>query len=586
MKPSFLTESSKDFKETETIMSFGANASKNTFDSIFDDVHERMMGEQVDVKNDINMLIKNPALMESYKENLLGALGLSITQESTDMDDVNDIKAQRHLNLCEAVSTLWDNCANDLYTESTKVGQLLPYQAVDFPILVKQHLKVCAKDIIQTEVTKSPLIKKQIERTYIVDPKANGGKGKRYEYPQCFFNDEFKEIWAAGKGFPIKNDWVDISNGLFDYNIIENLTDGDPVRDKLSLDLRITRVKDTDGNEYPVNIRVNLNDKKFLNGDINVKNPSNNEVKDQLNGSVDYLTSTCNLSACNGKIAAVQFSGYVSNELNERHVTMDYAREELEWKIEDGFRMNVPYSLEELTDAKALLDIDLYKKTYDNLTDIQVQMEDANILEYLDKKFDEYKGIEVNPLDFTPFVRSKEFDCEVPSSIVMLQEEYIEKHLKYVIDRLISLISDDAKLEDMTFVIYGNPIYVSLLGNAVNWVTSFGDMVGGVKSNYSYGIMNTGHVKIQVVATSKVNRKTHKGLRLIPFPLNKEQFTFKHYKYTQHILTERNSAYRDPTLPGGSMTNLMATNRCKTVCVQGIQGSIDFVNDDLIVSMT
>ena len=45
--------------------------------------------------------------------------------------------------------------------ESTGVGNLLPIKAVDVPILVKQQLKIATKDIMQTEVTKNPLIKKQ-----------------------------------------------------------------------------------------------------------------------------------------------------------------------------------------------------------------------------------------------------------------------------------------------------------------------------------------------------------------------------------------------------------------------------------------
>ena len=47
--------------------------------------------------------------------------------------------------------------------------------------------------------------------------------------------------------------------------------------------------------------------------------------------------------------------GYLSNELNERAVTFDYAREEREWKIEDGMRADVPYSLEELEHFRKIL---------------------------------------------------------------------------------------------------------------------------------------------------------------------------------------------------------------------------------------
>ena len=38
------------------------------------------------------------------------------------------------------------------------------------------------------------------------------------------------------------------------------------------------------------------------------------------------------------------------------------------------------------------MDMDLYKLTYNDLSDILVQMEDSQILKYLDEQYDKYKG--------------------------------------------------------------------------------------------------------------------------------------------------------------------------------------------------
>jgi hypothetical protein len=162
--------------------------------------------------------------------------------------------------------------------------------------------------------------------------------------------------------------------------------------------------------------------------------------------------------------------------------------------------------------------------------------------------------------------------------------------LKFKIDRLINDVADRAKLEDITFVIYGNPRIISLLDPVVNWVTRPGSTANGVKLDYGYGIMTSGDVKVQVVSTKKVNiaydstEKTFNGLRMIPYPLNKEQMTFKHYKYTTHILTAQNSGYRSPRRPGGSMTYLMGTTRNTTASIQGIQGSMTFSNTPFILN--
>ena len=139
-------------------------------------------------------------------------------------------------------------------------------------------------------------------------------------------------------------------------------------------------------------------------------------------------------------------------------------------------------------------------------------------------------------------------------------------------------------MEDMTFVIYGNPRYIRLLDANVNWVTRPGSTANGVKLDYSYGIMTSGDVKVQVVSTKKVNAQydaaagLHKGLRIIPFPLSKEQMTFKHFKYTTHILTAQNSAYRAADRPGGSMTNIMGVSRYTNAAVQAIQARVDIAN--------
>ena len=571
----FITEASKNFEETQTIGSFTEGVNKNSFEAMYENAYNILMESSINPMVDINLLIKNDALMESFKDTLLEQLRNDCEVYESQAD------TGRYASLYEQTSALFDNCVDDLITESTRVGQLLPIKAIDFPVLIKQNLALASKDIIQTEVTKSPVIKKHIERRWIVDENT----GKRWEYPQCFFKDDFKEIYNAGKGLPIKNTPVDITNGLFNYSIAENLTDStDPTREKITFDLKIVKVNvtATDGDvDVPMDMRINMADSTWLGGQV--KDPKTGEIIDIVTGTVDFINNTVSLSSVNRKVKKVVFAGYLSNELNERTVTFDRTREEHEWKIEDGFRADVPYSLEELEDAKALMDMDLYKLTYNDLSDILVQMEDSKILEFLDSEYDKYKGVELDPLGFNSFIREQVFDCDAKTQTVALQVEYIQKMLKFYIDRFVIDICDTAKIEDMTFVVYGNPRYISLLDPEVNWVVKSGDSVGGVKANHSYGVMNAGGLKIQVVSTMKYDSKDERKLRFIPYPLRDDQFTFKHYKYTTHILTAQNSGYRSATRPGGSMTYLMGTTRNTTASIQGIQGSMSFENTPFIL---
>ena len=577
----FLTESTKNFEETQTIGSFSLGNDKNSFDATFESAYDTLMQSSINPMVDINAMIKQPVIMENFKDTLLSPL----KEDCLEFDQKSD--SSRYSSLYEQTSALFDNCVDDMITESTRVGQLLPIKAVDFPVLIKQNLAIASKDIIQTEVTKSPVIKKHIERRWVVDPKT----GKRWEYPQCFFKDDFKEIYNAGKGLPVKNTPVDITNGIFNYSIAEHLSDSaDPTRERITFDLKIVKATvnvateehpEGEDVEIPMNMRINMSDNVWLGGDV--KHPETGETVDIITGTVDFISNTVSISSINKKVKTIVFDGYLSNELNERTVTFDRTREEHEWKIEDGFRADVPYSLEELEDAKALMDMDLYKLTYNDLSDILVQMEDSKILEFLDQQYDKYKGIELDPLGFNSFIREQEFDCDSNTQTVALQVEYIQKMLKFLIDRFVIDICDTAKIENMSFVIYGNPRYISLLDPEVNWVVKAGDSVGGVKLNYSYGIMNAGGLKIQVVSTMKYNSKDARKLRFVPFPNASDQFTFKHYKYTTHILTAQNSGYRSASLPGGSMTYLMGTTRNTTASIQGIQGSISFKNTPFIL---
>lgn len=574
----FITESGNSFEETATVGGFTMNRDQNDFDAVYTEAANSL--GNIDIRKDINSFINSQEMIDTFKENLLsGFYAESVDVDSSNIGEADMLRGR----LYNEVSQLYDNTIEDLVKESTRVGNLLPIKAVDLPLVVRQHAKCVSKMIIDTEITKSPVIKKQIERTWVVDPKTK----KRWQYPQCFFNEEYKEIFKAGKGLPIDTKKVDLP--LFNFDIIGELTEAAiPARENITIDIQIDKVYLEDGTEVVLRrpMRTNLADGNWVGGVIKetVKNAEGEDVQidDVLTGVVDWVNNTTTLTSASGQVKSVSFRGYLSNEKNERDVTWDYTREDIEWKIEDGFRTDIPYSLEQLEDAKALLDEDLYKKTYVNLNDILVQMEDSQVLDYLNDMFNKYDGAVLDPLDFSPFVCKRRFDCDSTIATTALPSEYIANMLKFTIDRFVIDIADTAKMEDIGFVLYGNPRYISLLDPKVNWVVRSGDMMGGVKLNYSYGVMNSGNTKVQVVSAMKIDAGVMNTLRLVPYPIGKDTITFKHYKYSTHIMTATNSAYRSSDLPGGSATYLMGTSRYVNAHVQGIQGDLAFDNADFI----
>lgn len=569
----FLTESGSDFQQTVTIGSFSNGDSYNSFDDNFTAVANDFKSGGIVVTEDTNNIIRNSDLWENYRDRLIAPIVESCRDKT--WDEYGNVAG-----LANQIKEMMDNRRDMLIRESTSVGQLLPIKMIDFPLIVKDHLKNVIKDVMQCEVTKSPLVKKQIQHTWIVDKQTK----KRYEYPQCFYRNQYREIFDAGKGHKLADTPVAVP--AFNFNIIENLVDdvAIPERERISFNTKIVKAILADGTEIPMDMRINMSDGSWLGGlidkEVTLKDGSTTQVQDCLTGHVDFVNNTTSISSASGQVVSAVFEGYLMNDLNERAVTFDYSREEREWKIEDGHRADIPYSIEDLEDAKALLDLDLYKMTYTNLSEYLVNMEDADGLGWLDDEFKKYDGVVVDPLDFVGFIKHQQFDCDASYSTTALPCEYIETMLKFLIDRFVIDIADTAKLEDLTFVIYGNPRYVSLLGDKVNWVVRNGDSIGGVKLTYSYGIMNSGGVKVQVVSSDKIDAATHKGLRVIPYPTHENKMTFKHYKYTTHILTAANSAYKDPDRPGGSYTNIVGISRYTNAALQGIQGHIDFVNED------
>lgn len=574
-----------DFRETSTLGSFDKTASDNSFDGIIAEAYNEFKRQDIDIMSDALILAKNDVINEAYKEKLLG--GLQDYCES--MTDATGRPAM----LYEMASQLWDNVKGIHVTEASTTGSLLPLKTVDYPILVKQLVKSATKDIMQSEVTPTPKIKKQIEQTFIT----HDATQKKWKYPQCFFDDTFREVISAGKGLKIPSTEA-VSIPVMNYDLVTSMMvahGAQAGRDKVAMGLEIVACEMQNAGstatvrvELPLPMKIDLHTGAWLNGMIKTGDGSGVSKAahdDLIMGHMDFATGLMSLNCANGKVTKVYFAGNLSNELNENTTSISYEREQLEWTIDDGTRIDAPFSLEELNDAKALLQLDLYKKTYDDIGRILGDMEDSDILAFLDDQYTKYKGFSLDPLGFNSFIREQNFNAKNETALGVVPSEFIEKELKFALDRFLIDLADTAKMEDMTFVVYGNPRYISLLGGNVKWLVQSGDSVGGIKVNYSYGIMTTGNYKIQVVSTNKLqaSKGLHKGLRVIPYPIGKEQMTFKHYKHSMNIMTSANSAYRSANRPGGSYTYIVGTSRYVSTAVQGIQGKMNFTNTGFIL---
>lgn len=581
----FYQESASDFVETETIGTFARVNKTNDFDRVYEEAAENMERTHQTKLNGGFLTadsLSNQVMVADFKSDLLGSFEESVEglrssmEDRTGSDDIGNVGG-----LYGQLSQLFDNKIEQ-FIESASVGQLAPIKAIDFPIMVKNQIKQSFKDVVNEEVSPSILVKKQIEHKMVY---AKKDPSKIWEYPQCFFNDEFKEMMSYGSGTPLDTKAVTLP--VFNYNLVEELTSAAvPELSRITPDIAIDKI-DVDGVTItlPRPMNVNLADGAWVGGKIEldyVKGEDKKHVSDIITGYMDWTTGLTSINAINGKVSAVHFAGKLSNEGNENTVRFTYRREDREWKIGEKFKVDSAYTLEELQEHKALLNMDLYQKTYNDLTTLITDMEDSEGFDWLDAEFKKYEGLDLDPLMWNPMIKKTSFNCDSTIATVALPSEYIAKELKFAIDRFLIDIADDVKMDNLKFVLYGNPRFISLLDPAVKWVFRSGDRVGGVKLDYSYGVMTSGETTIYVVSTKKLNAKTHQTLRLIPFAPAGETITFKRYKFSTDIVTGKDSAYKDTERAGGSMTYVFGTSRYEDVSLQAIQGDIAFQNTDFI----
>lgn len=593
----FFEGTDPDFRVTNTVGGFSSANRENTFDSVYTEACDNLYKHH-QVKMNSGFLtpqtLNDQSAIADFREDMLKPFEESAEQLRANMSSAyggisDGYDIGNAANLYDQLGELFDNKIKQ-FTEEAAVGALMPIKAIDFPIMMKTQVKQSYKDVVNEEITPNVVIKKQIEHK-IVYSKAD--PTKRWEYPQCFFNNDFKEMTKYGRGTKLKETPVTLP--AVNYDIVKQLTSSPvPAKERVTFDLEIDKVEvaptSGSGNNIvvplPNPIRVNLADGQWVGGKIDVdytdEADATKHLSDVVTGIMDWTSGTATITSATGAVKAVIFNGRISNEGNENTVRFSYQREDHEWKVGEGFKADAGYSLEQLQEHKALLDMDLYTKTYNDLCLLITDMADSEGFDFLDEEKAKYEGLDLDPLQWNSVVKTTEFDCDSSIATTALPCEYIAKQLKFKIDRFLIDIADDAKLNNLKFVIYGNPRYISLIDPAVKWVFRAGQRVGGVELDYSYGVMTSGETSVYVVSSKKINAKTNQTLRIIPFSSDKETITFKRYKFSTDIITSKESAYKDTEKAGGTMTYVFGTSRYKDVALQGIQGEITFKNADFI----
>ena len=552
-----------------------------SFDQQFDELATHYMESiGMDVKKDFAKMMADRSFMEQYKADLLGPV-----VEAFEAANPNDPHIK---SLVENVNRYWDTKVKS-YTESASLTGFLPIATLEFPVLVKQFFSSIMKDIIEVESVKSPNITKHIRTTYMVD----NSTGEEYEYPKCMFDGTWEKLWNASKGHKIREDVVAFENGrLWKYDIIGGLTDGTPGIDKLSFQFKIIAVQvgselvTLPGNGITVEFSTNGT---LVNGDLDFTSPAGTKVEDTLAGQVDFKNGTISMACTNGQVTGVVFQGYLSNEKNLRHISVRERRSILRFTIEDGPRWVMPFSIEEIEDAAALLDINYYNRMVDEIVRTQEMQECMSVIKFLGDEFAKFNGVKPDTYKLESLAQTYRVDLEPPKYFSGDPFKYISTAIQFKLKSIVYQITELTKLDDLSFVIVGNPMACQLINEFVDWKSQSGTSIGGIKVNGSYGFATDMGGNIRVVGSNLYDAYTvdpvtegddatnerELVLHIYGYPTSADHISFRHLKYTSHLFTSQSqTAYQDTGSPGGAYNIVTATSRFKTMSVQGISADL------------
>lgn len=600
--PNFLTESAADRGYNEntqyktSVNSFApvlAQSEKDrmyqSFNERFEDLAKQYKRNDMDIKRDIPRLARNDVFMKEYKEALLDPISSALHELSPNDPHVT--------NMLENVNRLWDNKTR-MFTEAAGPIDFLPISSLEFPVLVKQFFASVLKDIIDVEAVKTPSIVKHIRTTYMV----NNQTGEELEYPKCLFDGTWERMWLASKGHKIKEDVVPLTGGILNkYDIIAGVTDGVPGVDHLSLDIRISAIQVGSeiielphfGMTFEWSTGGTIN-----NGKLNFTAPSGTVVDDVIGGQLDFDAGTISLASTTGQVTGVVFSGWLSNEDNLRTLSVRERRSRMTFNIPDGQRFNMPFTIEQIEDAAAMLDMNFYNRMVDEIVECEEQQECMTVIKFLNDQYDKFNGVKTDIWNLEPLANEYKVDL-LPQLNGFAGDpfKYVPHAIQFAIRNIIHHILDSLKIEDLSFVIVGNPMATQLLSEFVQWKQVSGTAVGGIKVNNSYGFATDLGATVRVVASNIYDAytidevdetgKRELVLHIYAYPVTDDRITFKHLKYTSHLMTsEGQTDYMSPSKAlGGAYKIVTATSRFKTISIQGIQARLVFLNSEKVTNI-
>ena len=537
-------------------------------------VFESYTASGVDLINELPSIISSP----KTKRDFIDALCESMVNSPL-YSNPEAAKRPFYSNYTERVEQLLSNTLDSIATESVMTGYA-PIVAYNPFFLKKQWIDCVWKDVLMTEIPKTPVIEMAFERRYLKDM-----DGNEYPLPEALYDaDLVKSLMDAATGLNIKEDPIDISLckalSLIDPTYIPGVIAGDTTVE-LTQGITIFKVVMVDSaavaHEVPVNIGLDISTHNFVKGVVkfDVIDASTGDVtetlEDELIGNVNFKDGKITVMSTTGKVTKICLRGKTANRYNQRSLDVVRRVEKIEWVMpESGPRLNAAVTIEDAADALALQNIDIIADNINIMGSTLANFVDADIQRFVLDSFEAEKagaaaGIPYNELGIDSFIVEGGYNTLPYEGYSITIPDWLKGSREYF-ERIVAALKMKLRSSNMVIVAVAHPNLIRFLQDGINWVFSDDTQISGVKLSYNFGIYTSAQDRVHIVTSMRLDEDM--GIRFIAIPLTAELITFKSYLY--NVTIDRN--YRHPLF--SLVPNIMATQRNLVKSVFPVQGKM------------
>lgn len=544
-------------------------------------VFESYQAQGINLINDLPSVIATP----SAKQAFIGTATESMS-DSVLMTNSVASKDPFYGSYVNCVEQLLDNTLNSIATESIMTGYA-PIVAYNPFFLKKQWIDCVFKDVLMTEIPKTPVINIGFERRYAKD-----SEGNEYPLPEALYDDEItKKLLDEATGLNIKEEPIAIdllkNLNLIDPTYIPGVIAGDhTVELTPGLSVVAATVKDSTGADHKVamNMTVDITTHNFVNGKVEYKvidettGDVTETITDELIGRVDFKKGAVSLMSTTGAVTHVVLRGKTANRFNQRSLSVERRVEHIQKVMpESGPRLNTAVTIEDAADALALQNIDIIADNINVMGATLANFEDAEINMFLKQSFQAQKDglanfVKYNELVDNIMITESEFDTLAFDTYAGRLTDWMKDSREWF-ERTIAQLKTKLRSTNVMIVAVAHPNLIRFLQDGINWVFSDDTQISGVKLSYQFGIYTSAQDRVHVVTTMRMNEDD--GIRFLVIPLTNELITYKHYKY--NVMIDRN--YRNPVYQ--LTPNILATQRTLTFEILPVQGVMKIKNRDM-----